>query len=158
MAKRSAGLLMYRMREGELEVFLAHPGGPFWMNKDMGAWSIPKGEYLETEDPLEAARREFQEETGFTAEGPFLELDEIKQTGGKVVTAWAFDGNCNPTDLKSNFCEMAWPPRSQKLIKIPEIDRGEWFSIAGAQGRILKSQRPLLANLAMRLRPNPIHK
>jgi predicted NUDIX family NTP pyrophosphohydrolase len=134
------------------------PGGPFWKNKDMGAWSIPKGEYADTEVPLEAARREFQEETGFTAQGPFLELDEIKQAGGKVATAWAFVGDLNPADLKSNFCEIEWPPRSQKRITIPEIDRGEWFPVAEAQDRILNGQHPFLERLATRLRLDPNRK
>jgi predicted NUDIX family NTP pyrophosphohydrolase len=152
MAKRSAGLLMYRLRDGELQVFLVHPGGPFWKNKDLGAWTIPKGEYPDTEDPLEAALREFQEETGFTAEGPFLDLGEVRQAGGKVVAAWAFAGNCDPAELKSNLCEIEWPPRSGKRISIPEIDRGEWFSIAEARNRMLGGQQPLLERLAMRLR------
>jgi len=149
---------MYRMREGELQVFLVHPGGPFWKNKDLGAWTIPKGEYSDTEEPLEAARREFLEETGFTAEGPFRELGEIRQAGGKVVTAWAFEGNCNPAGLKSNLCEIEWPPRSGKRIHIPEIDRGEWFLIAEAREKILDSQRLLLVRLAMHLRLVPIPK
>jgi predicted NUDIX family NTP pyrophosphohydrolase len=156
MANRSAGLLMYRMRDGGLQVFLVHPGGPFWKKKDLGAWTIPKGEYPDTEDPLEAAQREFQEETGFTAAGPFLELEEIRQPSGKVVTTWAFEGSCNPAELKSNLCEIEWPPRSQKRIEIPEIDRGEWFSIAEAQDRILVGQLPLLERLATRLHLDPI--
>ena len=142
MPKRSAGLIMYRIRNGELQVFLAHPGGPYSAHKDLGSWTIPKGEYADTEDPLDAARREFQEETGFVAEGTFLELGEIKQAGGKVVAAWAFEGDCNPTDLKSNLCDIEWPPRSQKYQEIPEVDRGEWFSTAEAGNRILNSQRP----------------
>jgi predicted NUDIX family NTP pyrophosphohydrolase len=155
MAKRSAGLLMYRILDSALQVFLAHPGGPFWKHKDLGAWTIPKGEYADTEEPLQAARREFQEETGFTAEGPFLELGEIRQASGKLVTAWAFEGDCNPANLTSNRCEIEWPPRSQKFIEIPEVDRGEWFSIPEAQQRILDGQRPLLERLAARLGPDP---
>ncbi|MGD0443498.1 MAG: NUDIX domain-containing protein [Edaphobacter sp.] len=151
MPKRSAGLIMYRLREGELQVFLVHPGGPFWAHKDMGAWTIPKGEYPDTEDPLNAARREFREETGFNAEGLFQELGEIRQAGGKIVTAWAFEGDCDPANLISNLCEIEWPPRSQTRIQIPEVDRGEWFSIAQAHERILNSQRPLLEGLALRL-------
>ena len=151
MPKRSAGLIMYRMRDAELQVFLVHPGGPFWANKDAGAWSIPKGEYPETEHPLDAARREFQEETGFNAQGHFRELGEIKQAGGKIVTAWAFEGDCDPANLMSNLCEIEWPPRSQTLIQIPEVDRGEWFPITKAHEHILRGQSPLLERLAIRL-------
>ena len=150
MPKRSAGLIMYRTHHGELQVLLVHPGGPFWADKDMGAWSIPKGEYADTENPLDAARREFQEETGFAAEGGFVELGEIRQAGGKVVTAWAFEGDCNPADLISSSCEIEWPPRSKKRLEIPEVDRGEWFSIGEARDRIQNGQRPLLDRLALR--------
>jgi len=149
MPKRSAGLIMYRRPEGHLELFLVHPGGPFWAKKDIGAWSIPKGEFEEGEDPLEAARREFHEETGFAAQGHFLELGEVKQSGGKVVTAWAFEGDCNPAELVSNLCEMEWPPRSGRRLEFPEVDRGLWFSITEARERILKSQEPLLEKLSM---------
>jgi predicted NUDIX family NTP pyrophosphohydrolase len=144
MPKRSAGLIMYRRRLGDLEVFLVHPGGPFWANKDKGAWSIPKGEYIEGEERLEAAKREFQEETSFTAAGPFLELGTIRQAGGKIVTAWAFEGACDPADLRSNVCQTEWPPRSGRQIEIPEVDRARWFSIPQAREHILKSQEPLL--------------
>jgi predicted NUDIX family NTP pyrophosphohydrolase len=148
MAKRSAGLLMYRRLDpGELEVFLVHPGGPFWAKKDMGAWSICKGQYAEGEPPLEAARREFEEETGFAAEGNFLELGDVRQAGGKIVSAWAFEGDCDPAKLVSNLCQVEWPPRSGRLIEIPEVDRGGWFSIAQARERILKSQAPFLERL-----------
>ena len=143
---------MYRRSEAELEVFLVHPGGPFWAEKNEGAWSIPKGEYEEGEDALDAARREFHEETGFTAEGVFLHLGVIKQAGGKVVAAWAFEGNCDPQDLKSNLCQIEWPPRSKRLVDIPEIDRGGWFSIPEAKKHILKSQQPLLEILCRSLR------
>jgi predicted NUDIX family NTP pyrophosphohydrolase len=135
---------MYRRHAADLEVFLVHPGGPFWAKKDDGAWSIPKGEYDEGEDALDAARREFHEETGFTAEGAFLDLGTIKQAGGKIVTAWAFEGNCDPAHLKSTLCQIEWPPRSKRLIDIPEVDRGGWFSITEARQRILESQQPLL--------------
>jgi len=144
---------MYRRNEAGLEVFLVHPGGPFWAKKDEGAWSIPKGEYEEGEEALDAARREFHEETGFTAEGVFLELGTIKQTNGKIVTAWGFEGNCDPTTLKSNLCQIEWPPRSKRLIDIPEVDRGEWFSIPEARQRIFKSQQPLLEVLCDLLQP-----
>jgi predicted NUDIX family NTP pyrophosphohydrolase len=151
MPKRSAGLLMYRLREGHLEIFLVHPGGPFWAKKDLGAWSISKGEYVEGELPLEAARREFQEETGFAAEGDFLELGAVQQAGGKVVMAWAFEGDCDPSKLVSNLCEIEWPPRSGRKIEIPEVDRGSWFSIADARERILKGQAPFLDRLQQNL-------
>lgn len=148
MTKRSAGLLMYRRKSGDVEVFLVHPGGPFWTGKDLGAWSIPKGQYDEDEQPLEAARREFQEETGFVASGNFLELGSIKQKSGKVVSAWAFEGDCDPGDLVSNRFQLEWPPHSGRLIEIPEVDRAGWFSICAAQESILKSQQPFLHRLA----------
>jgi predicted NUDIX family NTP pyrophosphohydrolase len=148
MAKRSAGLLMYRRHEDQLEVFLVHPGGPFWAKKDLGAWSISKGEYVEGELPLAAARREFEEETGFAAAGDFLELGTVQQASGKVVSAWAFEGDCDPSKLVSNRCQIEWPPRSGRQIEIPEVDRGGWFSITEAKERILKSQTPFLDRLA----------
>ena len=151
MPKRSAGLMMNRRREGKLEVFLVHPGGPFWAKKDKGAWSLPKGEYAEGEDPLEAARREFQEETGFAAQGPFSELGTIKQAGGKMVVAWAFEGDCDPAALTSNLCQLEWPPRSGRMIEFREVDRGRWFSISAAREYILKSQEPLLDMLCAAL-------
>jgi predicted NUDIX family NTP pyrophosphohydrolase len=135
---------MYRTHLGDLEVFLVHPGGPFWTNKDKGAWSIPKGEYTEGEQPLEAAQREFQEETSFIATGTFLELGTIRQTGGKIVTAWAFEGDCDPTNLRSNVYQTEWPPRSGRRVEFPEVDRAHWFSIPQAREYILKSQEPLL--------------
>jgi predicted NUDIX family NTP pyrophosphohydrolase len=149
MAKRSAGLLMYRRRNpGEPEVFLVHPGGPFWAKKDLGAWSICKGEYQEGELPLKAAIREFEEETGFAPQGNFLELGEVRQARGKIVSAWAFEGDCDPVKLVSNLCQIEWPPRSGRMIEIPEVDRGGWFSIAQARERILKGQTPFLDRLS----------
>jgi predicted NUDIX family NTP pyrophosphohydrolase len=147
MPRVSAGLLMYRRREGRLEVFLVHPGGPFFAKKDLGAWGIPKGEYKKDEEPQAAARREFVEETGFSAEGPFIDLSNVKQAGGKIVTAWAFEGDCDPADLVSNTCEIEWPPKSGKLLEIPEVDRGHWFSIAEAREHIKKTQEPFLDRL-----------
>ena len=147
MAKQSAGLILYRIRNGELQVFLVHSGGPFWAKKDLGAWSIPKGEYSSEEDQLVAARRELQEETGFAAEGDFLDLGSIRQSGGKIVTAWALEGDCNPADLQSNVCEVEWPPRSGRTLEIPEVDRGEWFLLSDAEQRILAAQKPLLQRL-----------
>ncbi len=145
--KRSAGLLMYRERE----VFLVHPGGPFWAKKDLGAWSICKGEYVDGELPLEAAKREFHEETGFVAEGDFLDLGTVKQAGGKLVSAWAFSGDCDPASLVSNRFQMEWPPRSGRLMEIPEVDRGGWFSVGEAKEKILKSQTPFLDRLVQLL-------
>lgn len=147
--------MLYRRNERGLEVFLVHPGGPFWAKKDRGAWSIPKGEYNDSEDPLAAARREFKEETGFTVEGVFVSLGSIRQTGGKVVSVWAVEGDCDPTKLTSNHYRMQWPPRSGKIIEFPEVDRGAWFSIHGAHDHILPSQSPMLFRLveSIGLRP-----
>jgi predicted NUDIX family NTP pyrophosphohydrolase len=146
MPKRSAGLVMFR-RLKELEVFLVHPGGPIWAKKNEGAWTIPKGEYEKDENPLAAARREFEEETGFKAAGSFLDLGTIRQKSGKRVAAWAFEGDCDPANLKSNTCEIEWPPRSGRRLEIPEIDRGRWFSIEEAKQYIREEQSPLLDNL-----------
>jgi predicted NUDIX family NTP pyrophosphohydrolase len=149
MAKRSAGLMMFRDSSGELEVFLVHPGGPLWAKKDKGAWTIPKGEYKKRdEDALAAARREFKEETGFESEGKFHELGSITQKSGKIVTAWAFRGDCDPAKLVSNTCEIEWPPRSGKRIEIAEIDRGAWFSVDEARKYIREEQEPLLDELS----------
>jgi predicted NUDIX family NTP pyrophosphohydrolase len=151
VAKLSAGLLMYRFRNSELEVFLVHPGGPFWMKKDLGSWSIPKGEYEESEDPQQAAMREFQEETGFAVNGPVRELGVVKQAGGKIVAAWCFEGDCNPENLVSNSFQMEWPPRSGRMAEFPEVDKGGWFSIASAREHILKSQAPFIDRLILLL-------
>jgi predicted NUDIX family NTP pyrophosphohydrolase len=148
MPKRSAGLLMFRRTGTELEVFLVHPGGPFWAGKDAGAWTIPKGEYVDGEEALTAARREFQEETGFEAAGEFSELGVIRQNSGKLVSGWAFEGDCDPQKLVSNFCSIEWPPRSRKMIEIPEVDRGAWFTLSAASRAILKTQQPFLDELA----------
>ena len=154
MPKTSAGLLMYRHGEEGVEVLLVHPGGPFWAKKDLGAWSIPKGQYTPDEEPLAAAKREFEEETGFPAEGKLLELQEIRQKGGKHVKAWGFEGDCDPEALKSNTFTMEWPPNSGKQEEFPEIDRAEWFSLADAKQKILRSQVPLLEELDMLLATN----
>ena len=145
--KRSAGLLLYRRTAEEVEVFLVHPGGPYWAKKDRGAWGIPKGEYEADEEPLDAARREFTEETGFPAEGEFLELGEVRQKSGKLTTAWAFEGECDPAKLVSNTCEIEWPPRSRRTITIPEVDAGRWFSMAEAREFLREDQHPLLDRL-----------
>lgn len=142
---------MYRWHGDELEVFLVHPGGPFWASKDLGAWSIPKGEYEADEPPLDAARREFQEETGFTVAGEFLELGTVRLASGKIVSAWAFEGDCDPALLASNSCEVEWPPHSGRVIEIPEVDRGDWFSINAARERIQKIQEPFVDRLCREL-------
>jgi predicted NUDIX family NTP pyrophosphohydrolase len=146
-SKRSAGLLLYRKHKGEIEVFLVHPGGPFWAKKDQGAWTVPKGEYETDEEPLAAAQREFQEETGFMATGSFVELGSIRQKSGKTVVAWAVEGDCDPAQLTSNTCEIEWPLRSGKRIEIPEVDRGDWFSLERARAYIRAEQIPLLETL-----------
>ncbi len=141
--------MMFRDSSGRLEVFLVHPGGPLWAKKDKGAWTIPKGEYKKKdEDALAAARREFKEETGFDSEGKFHELGAITQRSGKIVTAWAFRGDCDPAKLVSNRCEIEWPPRSGKRIEIAEIDRGQWFSLDEAREYIREEQEPLLDALS----------
>jgi predicted NUDIX family NTP pyrophosphohydrolase len=150
MSKRSAGLIMYRRRNSQIEVFLVHPGGPFWAKKDLGAWSIPKGEYLEHEPPLEAAKREFEEETGVVPSGPFIELGDLKQPSGKIVTAWAFEGDCDPEKLRSNTCSIEWPPRSGRQIQVPEVDRGCWYTVEDARSRLLPGQRAFLDRLLTR--------
>lgn len=143
-SKRSAGVLMYRRRGDEIEVFLVHPGGPFWAAKDHGVWTIPKGEYEAGEKPLEAAQREFHEETGFTVSGDFVELGTVRQKSGKTVTAWAVESDCDATQLKSNTCEIEWPPRSGKRLEIPEVDRGSWFSLQLARSYLRPEQTPFL--------------
>jgi predicted NUDIX family NTP pyrophosphohydrolase len=145
--KRSAGLLMYRRRSGTVEVFLVHPGGPYWSKKNEGFWTIPKGEYETGKEPLAAAIREFQEETGFKVCEPFLELGSIRQKSGKLVIAWAFEGDCDPTKLISNTCEIEWPPRSGQRIEIPEVDLGDWFSFDLVRKFIRAEQVPFLEAL-----------
>ena len=147
MATRSAGLLPYRFTAHVLEVFLVHPGGPFWARKDEGAWTIAKGEIGENEDPIDAARREFREETSFVASGELLPLDEVKQPGGKIVVAWAFAGDFDPDEVVSNAFEMEWPPHSGRRRKFPEVDRAAWFTLAVARMKILRAQAPFLDRL-----------
>lgn len=146
--KTSAGILLYRRRGDDLEVFLVHPGGPFWAKKDLGAWSLPKGEFEEGEDPLAAAIREFTEETGFPLSGEFRPLAPLRQPSGKTIYAWAIEGDCDPAELRSNTFEMEWPPRSGKRQQFPEADRAAWFRIEEARERILKGQGPFLDELA----------
>jgi len=146
MPTHSAGLLPYRKRNNQLEVFLAHPGGPYWKNKDEGAWMIIKGEFDE-EEPMEAARREFKEETGFALDEPLQELEPVKQSGGKVVHAFVVEADLDPDEIESNTFEMEWPPKSGKKQSFPEIDRAAWFTMDEARKKMLKSQRPLLERL-----------
>jgi predicted NUDIX family NTP pyrophosphohydrolase len=147
MPKRSAGILMYRRRPGGLELLLAHPGGPFWVKKDLGAWSIPKGEYAEGEEPLTAARRELEEETGMRVEGHFLPLGELILPGRKIVTAFALEGDFDPATLRSNVFELEWPPRSGRRQSFPEIDRAQWFAPGEARRKILAGQSELIGRL-----------
>ena len=142
--KTSAGILLYRRRGDELEVFLVHPGGPFWAKKDLGAWSLPKGELEDGEEPLAAAAREFREETGFTVDGEFRPLRPQRQSSGKTILAWAVEGDCDPAELRSGTFSMVWPPRSGKHQQFPEVDRGAWFTIAEARRRIVPGQAPFL--------------
>ncbi len=148
MPKTSAGILMYRKVDAVTEVFLVHPGGPFFINKDEGAWSIPKGEIDEGEDPLAAAKREFEEETGCRPEGPFLPLTPVKQKGGKTVLSWAAEGGCDASSIKSNTFSLEWPPKSGRLREFPEVDRAAWFSLGAARTKINPAQVVLLDELA----------
>jgi predicted NUDIX family NTP pyrophosphohydrolase len=152
MPKKSAGLLMYRRRRGVLEVFLVHPGGPFWQKKDAGSWSIPKGEYMPGEDPLDVAKRELQEETSFKASGEFIPLTPRRQPSGKIISAWAFEGDCDASAIRSNTFLMEWPPRSGRQQEFPEVDRAGWFSISAARERIIKGQSGFLDELTQILR------
>jgi predicted NUDIX family NTP pyrophosphohydrolase len=145
MANRSAGILPFRTNAGALEVLLAHPGGPFWRNRDDGAWSIVKGEYLDGEDAETAARREFTEETGWEPAGDLLPLGEVRQPGGKYVIAFAVEGDFDPATLRSDMFEIEWPPRSGAMRSFPEVDRAAWFDLDTARRKILAGQAPFLA-------------
>jgi len=155
MPRQSAGLLLYRSTAAGIEVFLVHPGGPFWAKKDLGAWSIPKGEYSDGEEPLAAALREFAEETGFDAinklpRDTFAALGAVTQNSGKIVSAWAVEAGfeLDSAQVRSNLCEIEWPPRSGRRIQVPEVDRAAWFAIGEARSRILAAQQPFLDRLA----------
>lgn len=148
MPQSSAGILMYRRTGRTLEVLLVHPGGPFWCNKDNGAWSIPKGEMKPGEKPLDVAQREFLEELGSPPGGPLQALGEIRQRGGKRVHAFAVEGNLDTDAISSNTFEMEWPPKSGRRQNFPEVDRAEWFDLERANEKILASQQPLLERLA----------
>ena len=154
MPKESAGLLLFRRGADGPEIFLVHPGGPFWARKDEHAWSIPKGEF-DGEDPLTAARREFAEETGLSVDGDFSALPPCKQSGGKVVHAFAVEADVDPAAVKSNLFELEWPPRSGRRQEFPEIDRAAWFPLAAARQKIHKGQLPLLDELERRLATLP---
>jgi predicted NUDIX family NTP pyrophosphohydrolase len=149
--KKTAGLLLYRIRDSVVEVFLVHPGGPFWAKKDEGAWSIPKGEFADDEQPLSAAKREFQEETGFSMEGNFMALAPLKQRSGKLVYAWALEGDCDAGAIKSNLFSMEWPPRSGNRKEYPEVDRASWFTLESAKRKIVPGQIGFLEELQQML-------
>jgi predicted NUDIX family NTP pyrophosphohydrolase len=152
VAKRSAGILIYRLRGGGPEVLLVHPGGPFWARRDAGVWSIPKGEYENGDDPLACALREFEEETGTSLPpGELVELDDVKQKGGKVVTAWAAEGDLDADAVRSNTFTMEWPPRSGRTAEFPEIDRAGWFGIDEAREKLNPAQTEFLDRLVERL-------
>jgi predicted NUDIX family NTP pyrophosphohydrolase len=151
LAKLSAGVVLFRKRPTGLQALLVHPGGPFWKKKDLGAWSIPKGEYTEPEDPLVAAKREFAEETGIQLDGDFLPLGSFKQPSGKMISAWALEGDCSVADIRSNTFTIEWPPKSGRQQEFPEIDRAQWFDLAEAQKRILRGQVAILDHLKSQL-------
>ena len=145
--RKSAGILLYRNSQSAAEYFLVHPGGPFWKNKDTGAWSVPKGEFEEGDDPLKAAQREFEEETGIAVKGKFIELNPVKQKSGKMVYTWACEGNLDHNIIRSNTFPFEWPPRSGKFIEIPEVDKGGWFTYDEARLKMIPGQVPILDQL-----------
>jgi len=147
MAKESAGLLLFRKISAHVEVLLVHPGGPYWASKDEGAWSIPKGELDANEDPFEAAKREFAEETGLVPSGKVIPLEPLRQPGGKLIYAWAMNGDFDPAELKSDMFALEWPPKSGRLQEFPEVDRAAWLSIEQARHKIVKGQAPFLLQL-----------
>lgn len=151
MTRRSAGILLYKRTRGGLRLLLVHPGGPFWRNKDLGAWSIPKGEYADGEDPLAAAQREFREELGDAVTGEVLPLGEIRQAGGKLVTAFAVEGDFDVAALRSNTFELQWPPKSGRMQTFPEVDRAAWFAPDEAHAKVLAAQWPFIERLMERL-------
>ena len=150
MAKQSAGLLVYRKRGGNLDVFLVHPGGPFWQNKDGGAWSIPKGEFSAGEDQLEVAKREFEEETGMPIDGSFTPLEPITQRSGKTVYAWFVEADFDASKVKSNTFTMTFASGGSK--EFPEVDRADWFTVKEAMEKILEAQAPLITQLTRKVR------
>jgi predicted NUDIX family NTP pyrophosphohydrolase len=147
VAKKSAGILMYRRVDGLIEVFLVHPGGPFWAKKDAGAWSIPKGEYEDDEDPLTAARRELVEETGCIVDDPFIELGAVVQKNRKTVVAWGVRGACDAALVRSNTITIEWPPRSGRSLEIPEVDKAGWFAPSAAKEKLVAAQGEFVSRL-----------
>ena len=154
MRKRSAGILMYRRDGGGLRLLLVHPGGPFWAKKDFGAWSIPKGEYVDGENPLAVAKREFAEELGRAPDGDFQELGELVQPSRKIVSAWAVEGDFDVGTLTSNTFELEWPPKSGRRQSFPEVDRAAWFTPEEARQRILRGQRDFIERLLAKVAPD----
>ncbi|MDV6343780.1 NUDIX domain-containing protein [Nitrosomonas sp. Is37] len=155
MSVHSAGIILYRFIESELQVMLVHPGGPFWAKKDDGAWSIPKGIYEKDEDPLAAAKREFREETGHEVDGMFIDLGEVKQPSRKIVHAWALKHDFDTSKIVSNLFSLEWPPHSGKIQQFPEVDRAQWFEVQEAREKILKGQRAFLERLIEQLDYTP---
>lgn len=151
MCKKSAGILLYRLQNDDWEVLLVHPGGPFWAKKDLGAWSIPKGEFDENENPLDAAKREVEEETGIKVQGDFIELTPVKQKNSKLIYAWALRGNFDAAQIKSNTFEIEWPPKSGKEKSFPEVDKAAWFNIEEAKKKITEGQLPLINEIETKL-------
>jgi predicted NUDIX family NTP pyrophosphohydrolase len=149
--KTSAGIVLYRVISGELEIFLVHPGGPFWAKRDRGSWSIPKGEIIEGAEPLETAKREFLEETGSPIDGVFTALTPLRQPGGKLILAWGVSGDIDASSIKSNTFSMEWPPRSGTQQDFPEVDRGAWFSLPDACEKILPGQLGFLDELRQKI-------
>lgn len=149
--KQSAGLLLYKFVDKTVFFFLVHPGGPFWKNKDLESWSIPKGEFTNDEEPLDAAIREFKEETGFEADGDFIKLEHVKLKSGKIVYAWAVDFDLDETLIKSNTFELEWPPKSGKLESFPEVDKGEWFQTDEALKKINPAQADFIVQMISKI-------
>ncbi|HUA97436.1 MAG TPA: NUDIX domain-containing protein [Terracidiphilus sp.] len=147
MPRKSAGILLYRVRNGELEILAVHPGGPFWVKRDLGSWFIPKGEIEPGEDEFAAAKREFQEETGFDLRGPFLDLGEVRHKGGKIVHAWAAEGDCDPAQIVSNTFTIEWPPKSGRRQSFPEVDRAVFFRLPAARQKLHPAEFELVERL-----------
>ncbi len=150
--KQSAGIMLFKLYKNELEIFLVHPGGPLWKKKDLGAWSIPKGEFTAGEDALDAAKREFLEETGFNIAGNFIELQPVQLKSGKIVFAWAIEKDIDAEKIKSNFFELEWPPHSGHMQSFPEVDKGEWFNMKEAREKINGMQVFLIDELEQKLK------
>ena len=151
MANQSAGILLYRRKSNRIELLLVHPGGPFWQKKDHGAWTIPKGEFMDNEEALEAAKREFQEETGVAVSGNFIELTPVKQKAGKLIYAWALEGDVDTSNILSNFFKIEWPPKSGRFKEFPEVDKAEWFGEEQAKEKINPAQVRLVDELLQKL-------